>query len=172
MKDINQLPNDFDRLYDKLIANLKVAQQESAKKVWNRVVEIAPANTGEYIASIQVGETLDENNEIKTQVFTDMKSEDGHLIGRMIENGTGIYALEEHIGHTKTFVESGYRYWYVPTNKVDRPIGKLITIDGNEYYVAHAQPAKPHFKPALDECREEYKQAISKAVRDTIEEVL
>ena len=172
MKDIKQLPGDIDKLYDKLIENVMRAQQESAKKMWDRVVEIAPCNTGGYIASIQVGETKHEAGEITTKIFTDMKSEDGYFIGRMIENGTGIYALEPHIGHTKTFIDSGYQYWYVPADKVDRPIGRLITINGSEFYVAHAQPARPHFKPALDENREAYKQAISKAVIDTMKEVL
>lgn len=172
MKNVEQLPNDINKLYDKLIANLMKAQHESAEKIWNRVVEIAPVDTGGYIASIQVGETKYEAGEITTKVFTDMKTEDGYFLGRMLENGTGIYALEPHIGHTQTFIESGYRYWYIPADKVDRPIGRLITIKGNEYYVGHAQPAKPHFKPALDENREAYKQAIRKAVLDTMREAL
>lgn len=172
MKNIQQLPNDIDKLYDKLVANLMKAQQESAKKVWNRVVEIAPANAGEYLSSIQVSETKYEAGKISTKVFTDMKTEDNLYVGRMIENGTGIYALEPHIGHTKTFIQSGYQYWYIPADKVSRPIGETIIINGKKFYVGHPQVAKPHFKPALDETREEYKQAISKAVRDTIREAI
>ena len=88
------------------------------------------------------------------------------LTGRMIENGTGIYALEPHIGHTKTFFESQYQYWYVPASEVDRPIGKVVLIDGVEFYVAKAQKPKPHWKPALDENIQTYKENISQAIKE------
>ena len=169
MKEINQLSKDLDEVWDKLVKNLMDAQEESAKKMWDEAVILAPmskTNGGDYISSIQVSNTKYENDVISTSVYTDMKTEDGYFVGRMIENGTGIYALEDHIGKTKTFEESGYRYWYIPADKVNKPVGKLITIKGKEYYVGHAQPPKPHFKPALTKVRPEYKEAIRKAVKE------
>lgn len=86
----------------------------------------------------------------------------------MIENGTGVYALEPHIGHTKTFFESQYQYWYVPAEEVDRPIGRLVEINGQEFYIAKAQRPKPHWKPALEENIELYKENVRKAVKETL----
>ena len=125
----------------------------------DRIIEKTGLSTGKYVNSIQKGETEYKNGAIRTEIYTDLKSKDGYLIGRMIENGTGIYALEPHIGHTKTFHVSGYQYWYVPADEVDRPIGKTILIDGVEFYIAKAQKPKPHWKPVLEEDMELYRSA-------------
>ena len=119
------------------------------------------------LASVKAkGETVIENGVIKTSIYTDLTSEmdPSIVIGRMIEHGTGIYALEEHIGHTETFIKSGYRYWYVPATSVKRPIGQLININGTEFYVAKPQRARPHFLPALQSNKRYYKNEIGKAV--------
>ena len=114
MKDILKIGIDLKKASDDLIKKLMVKQKDTAKAIWEDVVLKAPSSSGEYVSSIKIGETKFEKNIISTKIFTDMKSEDGYFVGRMIENGTGIYALEPHIGHTKTFIESGYKYWYVP----------------------------------------------------------
>ena len=167
MKQINNLPKDLDKIYKKVISNLMNMQQDVARKMWESVVENAPTKSGEYVSSIQVSDTKFKDDIISTKIFTDLKSEDGHLIGRMIENGTGIYALEPHIGKTKTFLQSGYNYWYVPAKSVKAPIGQKIMIKGEEFYIAKAQPSKPHFKPAFDTIKPIYRERIKK----TIEEV-
>ena len=167
MKNINDLSKDIDGLYKKIISSLMKTQQEVARKMWESVVENAPTKSGEYVSSIQVSNTEFKDDTISTKIFTDLKSEDGYLIGRMIENGTGIYALEPHIGKTKTFIQSGYNYWYVPAKSVKEPIGQKIIIKGEEFYIAKAQPSKPHFKPAFDTIKPIYREKIKK----TIEEV-
>lgn len=166
MKDIIKLGVNLKKCSDDLIEKLMVKQNETAKAIWEDVVLKAPSSSGEYISSIKVGKTKFEKNIISTKIYTDMKSEDGYFIGRMIENGTGIYALEPHIGHTKTFIESGYRYWYVPAKSVKRAIGQKININGTDFYIAYAQPSKPHFKPSLEENKELYRKNISKALKE------
>ena len=166
MRDINTLSAYINKFTDKVIENVAKAQRETAQAIWEDVVQNAPSGTGEYISSIQISPTIKEGNAIKTEVFTDLKSTDGYVIGRMIEYGTGIYALQPHIGHTKTFKESGYRYWYVPVTSVGKPIGKLITINGQQFYVAKPQPSKPHFIPALQKNEATYLQNIDKAVKE------
>lgn len=168
MKKVNEFGKDLSKFEQKLIKKLIKAQDETAEQMKRDVIEKLGFSSGKYVNSIQKGETEYKNHSIKTEIFTDLKSKDGYLIGRMIENGTGIYALEPHIGHTKTFHVSGYQYWYVPADEVDRPIGKAILIDGVEFYVAKAQKPKPHWKPVLEEDFELYKSNISKAIKEVL----
>ena len=165
MKKLAELSKDLTIFSNKAIDRLVLAQRNTAEKICNDVKSLAPG-TGNYISSIKVSDTKVENGVITTQVYTDMTSKDDPsiVIGRMIEQGTGIYALEPHIGHTKTFIESGYRYWYVPATSVDRVIGRKITIDGKDFYVAHAQRPRPHFLPSLISNKGYYKAQIRRAV--------
>lgn len=168
MKNIEEFGKDLSKFEQRLKEKLIRAQEETAEQIKKDVIEKLGFSSGKYVESIQKGKTEVNDDKIKTEIFTDLKSKDGYLIGRMIENGTGIYALEPHIGHTKTFHVSGYQYWYVPADEVDRPIGKTILIDGIEFYIAKAQKPKPHWKPVLEEDVELYKSNIKKAVKEAL----
>lgn len=168
MKMIADFSKDILMKSRKLEKKLIRAQKDTAEEIKKDVLDFAPSKTGEYANSIKVSETQINQDNIKTDIYTDLKSTDGHYIGRMIENGTGIYALEPHIGKTKTFIKSGYQYWYVPVEKAKRPIGRTIVIDGNEFYVVHAQPPKPHFRPALDKNIQTYRDNIRKAIKEAL----
>lgn len=169
MKKIEELAVDFDTFSKNVIQNLLKAEKETALAILERVIIEAPATSGEYISSISIDDPILEENTIKTIVGTDMKSEDGFFIGRMIENGTGIYALEQHIGKTKTFIESGYTYWYLPKEKAKRSFGTPVVINGKEFYVMYPQPAKPHFVPAYNACIRLRKENISKAIKESVQ---
>lgn len=166
MKNIKELGKDLGSFQKRLEEKLIKFQRESAEQIQKDVKKHLGHSLGKYADSIQVGETKKEDRIIKTSIYTDLKSKDGYFIGRMIENGTGIYALEPHIGHTNTFKMSSYQYWYVPAEEVERPIGKIILIDGVEFYVAKAQKPKPHWKPALEENIELYKRNIAKTIKE------
>ena len=59
----------------------------------------------------------------------------------------GKYAEQEHVGTTKHFIESGYTEWFIPVNKVEKPLGfPKIEIQGNKNQNSHAN------------CRHQYKQ--------------
>jgi len=166
MKNIKRLNVDLDKFSKRLIHNLKQAQSETADKIKEDVVKNSGISSGEYIESIKKSPTKVNTDTITTEIYTDLKSKDGYFIGRMIENGTGIYALEPHIGHTKTFYDSGYKYWYVPADDVKRPIGREIEINGIKFYIAKAQRPKPHWKPALEQNTDLYKQKIHQALEE------
>lgn len=169
MKMITGINKFLSGWSDKLQKRLIEAQKETAKQLWEDVINFAPAKSGDYISSIKISDTEVTKNKIVTSVYTDLTSETGdgksHAVGRMIEHGTGIYALEPHIGTTKKFIDSGYQYWYVPVRSVKRAIGEKININGAEFYIAHAQPAKPHFHPALVKNKPLYIENIRKAVK-------
>ena len=166
MKNILSLSVDLSNYSDKAIEKLIKAQKETGNIILEDVKNLAPSRSGKYADSIKVSETKLENDHIKTKIYTDLLSEDGYYIGRMIENGTGIYALEPHIGKTKTFIDSQYQYWYVPATSVDRQIGKKIIINGKEFYIARPQVAKPHFLPALQKNESVHKSNILKALKE------
>ena len=166
MKNIESISVDISNFENRVIDNLIKAQKDTAQKIWQDVKALAPSNTGKYADSIKVSETEFKDDKITTFIYTDLKSEDGYYIGRMIEYGTGIYALQPHIGHTKTFIESKYNYWYVPARLVDRQIGRKITINGELFYIAKPQPAKPHFIPALQKNIALYHENIRKAIKE------
>lgn len=168
MKNIKDLSKDLTLFQKRLKNNLIKAQMETAKKAEEDVKKHLGHSSGKYADSIKIGETKQEEGKISTEIYTDLLSKDGYAVGRMIENGTGIYALEPHIGHTKAFHDSQYQYWYVPADEVDRPIGKEVEIQGMKFYIAKAQKPKPHWKPALDENIQTYKENISKAVKESL----
>lgn len=162
MKSIGTLEADIKKWGNRVVDNLIVAQRETAKKICKDAK--SNVGNGKYSDSIKVSNTESKNGIIRTKIYTDLLS-NGYVIGRMIERGTGVYALEPHVGKTKTFIASGYRYWFVPTRSVERPIGKRIVINGNEFYIAYAQPPKPHFLPALNSNKLYYKQKIREALK-------
>lgn len=164
MKRVDHISIDLEKFSKRLQQNLIKAQRDTAEKMKDDAKGFSPRPDGEYAQSIKVSDTEINNGKITTWIHTDMMSE-GHFVGRMIENGTGIYALEPHIGKTKTFFLSDYQYWYVPTTKVKRPLGQKITINGVDYYVAKAQRPKPHFKPALNQNIVTYRNNLKEAVR-------
>lgn len=167
MKRIEQMATDLDKVSKKLIKNLIKAESDTAQSIWNDVILNAPMDSGEYISSISIDEPVYKDNVITTFIGSDLKTEDGYFLGRMLENGTGIYALEPHIGKTKTFINSGYRYWYLPVEKAKKALGRKITLYGKEYYVMHAQPAKPHFTPAYNMNVRTRHENISKALKES-----
>lgn len=166
MKNILSLSVDLANYTDKAIEKLIKAQKSTAQQVCKDVKSLAPSKVGKYAESIKVSDTELKNDVIRTYIYTDLQSEDGYYIGRMIEYGTGIYALQPHIGHTKTFILSKYQYWYVPATSVDRQIGKKIIINGKEFYIARPQVAKPHFIPALQKNIALYHENIRKALKE------
>lgn len=170
MKKLAQLEIDFDKFSKNVVKKLMEAEKNTAESIWNDVIVNAPMDTGEYISSISVDDPIYEKDTIKTVIGSDLKTEDGYFLGRMLENGTGIYALEEHIGKTKTFIQSGYRYWYLPVEKVDNALEKYgykkVNLYGKDYYVMHGQPAKPHFIPAYNSNVRIRKENIMKALRE------
>ena len=166
MKKLAQLEIDFDKFGKNVVKKLMEAEKNTAESIWNDVIVNAPMDTGEYVSSISVDDPIYEKDTIKTVIGSDLKTEDGYFLGRMLENGTGIYALEEHIGKTKTFIQSGYRYWYLPVEKAPKELGAPITIYDKQYYVMHGQPAKPHFIPAYNSNMRIRKENIMKALRE------
>lgn len=114
--------------------------------------------------------TLDKNiitgkiGELEGRVYTN------HQALIFVEYGTGIKKDPDfpHIGTTKTFKESGYKFWFVPVDKVDKPIGPLVRIGDSEYYMAFSQAAKPFMRTAAFNRRYNNIDDVKKAMDELI----
>lgn len=155
-KKIQDLDKDIASVSKRLENALIRAVDTTGKTLLENVKSKAPVKTGEYISSIQKSNVEINEGYAKVSVYTDMKTEDGYLIGRIIEHGTGLYATEPHIGHTKTFKESGYSYWFIPPEK--SKTGDWVT--------CYSQIARPHFQPALDTIEEPLKENLRNAIKE------
>jgi HK97 gp10 family phage protein len=90
-----------------------------------------------------------------------------------LEFGTGAFAEKPHVGTTKTFIDSGFTMWYLPVEKVNKPLPyKIITIKGKRFYVVFGQKPKPFMRPAAFESRDNTLEQIQKEMIKNIEKVI
>ena len=157
MKDISKLSEYVDKFTNKVIENVTKAQQETAQKVWEDVVDNAPYKDGDYIASIRVSDTTKKGNTISTEIFTEAqvmtKSGNSYNLGLLLETGTNPHAIPNAFGW-------GDKYGYdsVQYKKTLNPNWHPGTI------------AQPHFKPALEKNKSLYKENIKRAIKEAEEE--
>lgn len=87
--------------------------------------------------------------------------------------GTGKYAEKEHIGKTSHFIESGYKEWYIPVNKVGKTLNyPIITIKESQFYVATGSKANHFMSDASFESRNENIETTKKKLKEMLKEVL
>lgn len=151
MKDINKLSTYIDKFTKQVIENVSKVQQETAKTIWEDVVNNAPMNTGEYVSSIKVSPTEKKGNTIRTEIYTDatVSTLGGktYNLGYLLENGTSPHLIEPVNAKMLHFVIGGQDIF---AKRVNHPGTK----------------AQPHFKPALDKNRRAYKENIRRAVKE------
>lgn len=107
--------------------------------------------------------------EIKGRVYTDTNT---FPHSWFLEYGTGIWAEQPHIGTSKTFIESGFEYWFIPVNKVERTLHyPIINIKGSEFYLAHGMQSQPFMRPAGFERIDSNTEEVEKQIYKMLEEV-
>ena len=87
-----------------------------------------------------------EGKKVKGRLYTNFD------YAMFLEYGTGTKAQMPHIGTTKTFLESGYRYWFLPKEVADSrgrefTNKEVIDIGGKEFYMMFPQEAEPFMHP-------------------------
>ena len=86
--------------------------------------------------------------------------------------GTGKYAEQDHVGTTKHFIESGYTEWFIPVNKVDRPLSfPIVEIQGMQFYIAHGQEANHFLSDAEFKTRDTNIESIEKQIYEMLKGV-
>ena len=84
----------------------------------------------------------------------------------------GQYAEQEHIGKTKHVIESGYTEWYIPVNKVGKSLSyPIITIKGEQFYVAVGSKANHFLSDADFKSRNENVEIVKKKLDEMLKEI-
>lgn len=81
--------------------------------------------------------------------------------------GTGQFAEMEHVGKTKHFIESGFTEWFIPVDRVSKPLKfPVITINNTDFYIAHGQKPNRFLQDAEFQTREQNKEIIANKLRE------
>lgn len=81
--------------------------------------------------------------------------------------GTGQFAEMEHVGKTKHFIESGFVEWFIPVDRVSKPLRfPVITINNMDFYIAHGQKPNHFLQDAEFQTREQNKETIANKLRE------
>jgi hypothetical protein len=132
---------------DKIVSGLSSAVSkgigEAVKNTHDTAIELKHRMTNGG-GSLDKNVVTEKTDELSGRVYTNNPA----LM--FAEYGTGVKKDPDfpHIGRTKTFIESGKKFWLVPAESVSEPIGHLITIGENQYYMAFSQSAKPFMRSA------------------------
>lgn len=158
MRDISEMATVLTNKLDQKLEKLKQAQRDTAKQIWEDTIADAPLTEGNYISSIQISDTKEEKDVIKTSVFSDLI----------------VYWFKKNINvPLSAFLEWGTGPLGESTN--DYPHGYPYTTDRPWNYEAWAQffetgtwgrEAQPHFYPALQKNISLYKDNLRKALKD------
>lgn len=157
MKEISSLPGDLTKLKKRIIKNLIKAQEETAQRMKEDAVQIISTHgTGAYSKTIQVSKTKINSSKIQTKIFTNytvQAKSNGNVynLGMLLENGTLNHAIPNAFNWGVIY---GYdSYMYKRTLSKDWHPGSV---------------AVPHFRPALNKNKTEYKNLIRKAIKESI----
>ncbi len=157
MKSIDKLSASVSTWGKKLEKELVEAQRDTAKKIWEDIINTAPTRSGVYISSIKIGETEVKDGLIRTSVFSDLLVGGPNPkwakvpLGALIEWGTGIE------GANTNNYPHGYGYRLTPWCYYDEYYHMFVTTTG--------MIARPHFQPALLKNKETYIENLRKAVK-------
>lgn len=107
MKKIASLSVDLEKFSKRLENNLKLAQRNTAERIWENLVENSNMKTGTYIASIKVEDTKQDGDKISTFIGSDLqvtsKAGDSYNLGWMLETGTRPHAIPNAFGWGEEF---------------------------------------------------------------------
>ncbi len=157
MKHIRQLSVDLSNQLQNKQNRLISAQRNTAKMIWEDIINEAPLQSGRYIASIKISDTTITKEKISTSIYSDL------LVGGnnpkwaniplacLLEWGTGIKgAISNTYNH-------GYSYTLEPWTYYDNYLHRFLTTDGII--------ARPHFLPALYKNGTYYLEQIKEAMK-------
>ena len=145
MKLVANISGDLDKFTKRLKSNLIQAQRDTAERIWEHLVEHSNMDTGAYIASIQIDNTVQEGDKISTFIGSSLQvtSKDGksYNLGQLLETGTLPHAIPNAFG-----------------------FGEEFGIDPNFH---PGMRAYNNYRNALNENITTYKEEISRAIKES-----
>ena len=107
MKKIAKIGVDLDKFTKKLESNLKQAQRNTAERIWEHLAVNANMKTGAFIASIEIDDTEQNDDKIKTFIGSDLtvtsKAGNTYNLGKLLETGTVPHAIPNAFGFGENF---------------------------------------------------------------------
>lgn len=159
MRDVMEISAVISQKIDReLIPKLANAQRNTAIKVWEDTVASAPMVTGNYVASITLGDTKIEDDMIKTQIYSELKVGGDNpkwrdvLLANFINYGTG------PLGKDTNIIKHGYPYTTDHTWNLETEIQRQLT-------GTWGIKANPHFYKSLQKNIDTYKNEIRKCFK-------
>lgn len=163
---IKRLDKKLNAIVNKLSNIIEKSIEEVIKDTCQYAISLRRGNKTDGI----LFEMVDTNTkQVKARIYTDQENFPYSWYEHF---GTGEYAEMEHVGTTKHFIESGYQQWLIPVNKVNRDLPyRIITINDNQFYLAHGVKANPFMQKAEFEMRDSNIDTIQSNILNMLEEV-
>jgi len=171
--------SNFEKKMDKLIKGLPEVAKKGIESSLKNTQKVALDNKrGNKDKNLIPVEIMDfDKMKVVGRVYTDSKL---FSYAPFLEFGTGTKAELEHIGKTATFIASGYRYWFMPIDTVDRPLNNPIwepkkghpLYGTGPYYIMFATKPYPFMRPTAFSTRKENVEILKKAIQVWLKEVL
>lgn len=166
IKGMNKLEKKLDRIVRELPKTVEESVEEILKNTCEYAIRLRRGNKSDGILFEMVDT---DKGKVKGRVYTDQQNFPYSWFEHF---GTGQYAEQPHIGTSKHFIESGYEEWFIPVNKVNRDLPyKIVTIQGNQFYVAHGVQPNPFLQKAEFELRDTNIDTVQKNIYKLLQEV-
>ena len=167
--NLKSFEKKMETIIKKLPKTTKLGIEDSLKNTQKKALQNKRGNKNEKLIPIEI---LDfDKGKVVGRVYTD---KDLFSFAPFLEFGTGTEAELPHIGTTKTFIKSGYRYWYLPVDKVDRKFSpeRIVEINGKQFYLMFATKPYPFMRPASFSSRQENADLVNERIGKMLMEVL
>ena len=167
--NLKSFEKKMETLIKKLPETAKVGVEDSLKNTQEKALKNKRGNKDEKLIPIEI---LDfDKGEVVGRVYTDKNL---FSFAPFMEFGTGTEAELPHIGKTKTFIASGYRFWYLPVEKVDKQFSpeRIVVINGKQFYIMFATKPYPFMRPASFSSRKENANLLNERIGKLLMEVL
>lgn len=162
-KKLNNLDKKIDYICDNITPSIMKGVQDALKNTQTLAIRLRKGEGTILTELVNIN-----SGEVKGRVFTDKVN---FFWAVFLEYGTGQYAQLPHIGTTPTFIKSGYEYWFIPVEKVDKRLYyPIIEIQGQQFYLAHGVEARPFMTPAGIQTREQNVKIIKDSVKSMLKE--
>lgn len=167
--NLKSFEKKMETIIKKLPEATKMGVNDSLKNTQEKALQSKRGNKDEKLIPIEI---LDfDKGKVVGRVYTD---KDLFSYASFLEFGTGTKAELPHIGKTATFIASGYRYWLLPVEKVDRQFSpqRIIAIKGKQFYLMFATKPHPFMRPASFSSRQENANLVNERIGKLLTEVL
>lgn len=160
---VKQRTNNIDKTMDKISNALPAAIESAMKKGQEEALNNKRGSKDINLIPYEVNSGKDE---AIGKLYTNFD------YAPFLEYGTGVKSdgTLPHIGKTKTFLESGMRYWYMPKELADAK-GKefnpqrIIEIDGKEFYLMFATQPYPFMRPTAFMLEDKARNIVAEEIR-------